>query len=175
MIDLIGTQDLTMVCGLVRPLVAADIAAVTALVAAAFSEADGRVPERYRPAAVGERLAGSLDSQRATRSRFLVAELDGQPVAVGGFSRESWCSCAWSLYMAAVRPDLQGRRLGSLLIQRRLDAIAAEHSGPGTVVVSSRHPGSFLRLGFHALRRMPHGPTLMVREFLGTAGGSVKP
>lgn len=168
--DVSGVQDLVAAGGLVRPLVAADIAALTAVVAAAFREADGRVPERYRPAAVAERLAASLNSNRTTRPRFLVAELDGQPVAVGGFSRESWCSCAWSLYMAAVRPDLQGRRIGGLLIQRRLDAIAAEHAGAGTVVVSSRHPGSFLRLGFHALRRMPHGPTLMVREFVGTGG-----
>lgn len=162
-----GVQDPMRMGALVRPLMAADISAVTALVAAAFSEEDGVVPERYRPAVVGERLATSLDSRRATRPRFLVAELDGAPVAVGGFSRESWCSCAWSLYMAAVRPELQGRRLGSLLIQRRLDVIAAEHAGPGTVLVSSRHPGSFLRLGFQALRRMPHGPTLMVREFVG--------
>lgn len=168
--DLVGMQDLMSAGLLVRPLVAADISAVTAVVAAAFREADGVVPERYRPAAVAERLAGSLNTRRATRARFLVAELGGEAVAVGGFSRESWCSCAWSLYMAAVRPDLQGRRLGSLLIQRRLDAIAAEHSGPGTVVVSSRHPGSFLRMGFQALRRMPHGPTLMVREFIGRAG-----
>lgn len=160
---------------LVRPLAATDVAAVTAIVSAAFREADGTVPERYRPAAVAERLGASFASQRVTRLRFLVAEMAGEPVAVGGFSRESWCSCAWSLYMAAVRPDLQGRRIGSLLIQRRLDAIAAEHAGPGTVVVSSRHPGSFLRMGFHALRRMPHGPTLMVREFVGTAAVSTKP
>lgn len=173
--DLTGMQDLLAAGGLVRPLAAADVSAITAIVAAAFREADGTVPERYRPAAVAERLGAGLNSRRVTRPRFLVAELAGEPVAVGGFSRESWCSCAWSLYMAAVRPDLQGRRLGSLLIQRRLDAIAAEHSGPGTVVVSSRHPGSFLRLGFHALRRMPHGPTLMVREFVGTAGASDKP
>lgn len=165
--DLAGVQDLMSAGAMVRPLVAADIAAVTAIVAAAFREPDGGVPERYRPAAVAERLSGGLNSTKVTRPRFLVAELGGEPVAVGGFSRESWCSCAWSLYMAAVRPDLQGRRLGSLLIQRRLDAIAAEHAGPGTVVVSSRHPGSFLRLGFQALRRMPHGPTLMVREFVG--------
>lgn len=168
--DLVGMQDLMSVGLLVRPLVAADISAVTAVVAAAFREADGGVPERYRPAAVAERLAGSLNTRRATRARFLVAELGGEAVAVGGFSRESWCSCAWSLYMAAVRPDLQGRRLGSLMIRRRLDAIADEHAGPGTVVVSSRHPGSFLRMGFQALRRMPHGPTLMVREFIGRAG-----
>ncbi|HTH16976.1 MAG TPA: GNAT family N-acetyltransferase [Magnetospirillum sp.] len=172
--DVTGIQDLVSLGGLVRPLAVADIGTVTAIVAAAFREADGTLPERYRPSAVAERLASGLGSRRATRSRFLVAELDGEPVAVGGFSRESWCSCAWSLYMAAVRPDLQGRRLGSLLIQRRLDAIAAEHCGPGTVVVSSRHPGSFLRLGFQALRRMPHGPTLMVREFEGTAA-SVTP
>lgn len=172
--DLTGMQDLASLGALVRPLMAADIGAVTAIVAAAFREADGTVPERYRPSAVAERLASGLENRRVTRPRFLVAELRGDVVAVGGFSRESWCSCAWSLYMAAVRPDLQGRRLGSLLIQRRLDAIAAEHAGPGTVVVSSRHPGSFLRLGFQALRRMPHGPTLMVREFVGT-GVSVTP
>lgn len=167
---MIAKQGWAAMGGLVRPLAAADIPAITAIVAAAFREADGSVPERYQPAAVAERLAGGLTSQRPTRARFLVAELAGEPVAVGGFSRESWCSCAWSLYMAAVRPDVQGRRLGSLLIQRRLDAIAAEHDGPGTVVVSSRRPGSYLRLGFHALRKMPHGPTLMVREFVGTAG-----
>lgn len=167
--ELSGMQDLMAAGALVRPLATADIIAVTAIVAAAFREADGAVPERYRPAAVAERLGASFNTQRVTRPRFIVAELGGEPVAVGGFSRESWCSCAWSLYMAAVRPDLQGRRLGSLLIQRRLDAIAAEHAGPGTVLVSSRHPGSFLRMGFQALRRMPHGPTLMVREFLGQA------
>ena len=156
------TQDLT-----VRPLIDGDIDAATAIIADAFREADGSLPERYSPPVIADRLAASVTAHRPSRSRFLVVEHLGKLAALGGYSKEAWSPCAWSLYMAAVRPDIQGRGLGRVLIQQRLKAIQQATIGTGMVLVSSRRPHSFLTLGFQALRKMPHGPTLMMREFGG--------
>ena len=156
------TQDLT-----VRPLIDGDIDAATAIIADAFREADGSLPERYSPPVIADRLAASVTAHRPSRSRFLVVEHLGKLAALGGYSKEAWSPCAWSLYMAAVRPDIQGRGLGRVLIQRRLNAIQQATIGTGMVLVSSRRPSSFASLGFQTLRKMPHGPTLMAWEFLG--------
>jgi GNAT superfamily N-acetyltransferase len=156
------TQDLT-----VRPLLAGDVEAATAIIAAAFREADGSLPERYSPPVIADRLAASVAAQRPSRSRFIVVEHLGKLAALGGYSKEAWSPCAWSLYMAAVRPDLQGHGLGRVLIQQRLKAIQQATIGIGMVLVSSRRPSSFESLGFQTLRKMPHGPTLMAWEFLG--------
>lgn len=152
----------------VRPLAAEDIDTATEIIAQAFREPDGGLPERYSPPVIGDRLAASLSSTRPSRSRFLVIDIAGRLAALGGFSKEAWSPCAWSLYLAAVRPDMQGRGLGRILIERRLAAIREATIGTAMVLVSSRHPGSFEKLGFQTLRKMPHGPTLMVREFPAT-------
>lgn len=154
----------------VRSLTAEDVDAATGIIAAAFRQADGDLPERYRPTVISERLHAGLTSQRPTRSRFLTVEWRHELVAVGGYSREAWSPIAWSLYLAAVRPDMQGNGLGHMMIQERLSIIQKSTSGAGMVLTSARRPHSYEVLGFQALRKMPHGPTLMLKEFVGQAG-----
>lgn len=153
---------------IIRPLATADVDTATAVIASAFRQADGTLPERYSPTVVKERLQTSLTSERPTRSRFLVMENDGLVIAVGGFSREAWSPIAWSLYLAAVHPDLQGNGLGHRMIEERVAVIERSTTGAGMVLTSARRPHSYEVLGFQALRKMPHGPTLMFKEFTGT-------
>ncbi len=119
---------------------------------------------------------GGLYQLMQYQRRFLVAEVDGQPVAVGGYGPSGYSRHAWALGPAATLPEYQGRGIGAALIQARFDAIGklAGESGKSAVLlhVSSKRPASWLRLGFRIIDEVD-GSTLLCRRLAAASSGSL--
>ena len=146
----------------IRPLAYAEISSAAALIAQGFAGPDG-IPERYWPHVIIPRLLAQW--QHATEPdapRYLVAELDGEIVGIGGYARSRSASSTWELLLGATLPAYQGRGIGHAMVLSRLAAIRAEAPGGGLVMVSTKRPARFLRYGFQAGPVNPDtGSTLM--------------
>ena len=142
----------------IRLLERKDLIDVAAVVASAFSSRAGIVPDRYKPSTIIQRLQWSLDGAgQAGVPTYLVAELDGEVVGVGGYAMARFGGATWELLLAATKPELQGRGIGHQLLLARWEAIRAEASpqGGGVVVVSTKNLQRFLRYAFHQGPRNP--------------------
>ncbi|NFV80042.1 GNAT family N-acetyltransferase [Magnetospirillum aberrantis] len=133
------------------------------VIAEAFVGPDGTAPERYSPCATIPKLAAAFeDPATFWTPRYLVAEVNGQVVAIGGYARSRAAGSTWELLLGATLPAYQGRGIGHALVLARWDAIRAEATDGGIVMVSTRRPARFLRYGFSAGPVNPDtGATLM--------------
>lgn len=97
---------------LLRPMRLSDVEAAERLTALALAQSDGRPPTREpaRAAAWRARTAALLDSDPGG---CWVADREGELVGVATSLRRE---TLWALSSYAVRPDLQGRGLGRLLL-----------------------------------------------------------
>lgn len=141
----------------IRPLERKDMLDVAAVVASAFADRKGIVPDRYQPIPIIQRLQWSLNGAGEPGvPRYLVAEVDGEVVGVGGYAVARFGGATWELLLAATKPELQGRGIGHQLLLARWDAIRAESPDEGgVVVVSTKNAPRFLRYGFHQGPRNP--------------------
>jgi putative acetyltransferase len=132
---------------LLRPELPSDLDAIRLVIEAAFGQP-------------GE--ADLVDALRLAARPFLsiVAESGGtivghiafSPVTIDGPPNSRGSSpVLLGLAPMAVRPDLQGRRIGSALIRSGLEA--AREIGAGAVVVLG-HPGYYPRFGFEVAARL---------------------
>lgn len=148
----------------IRPLALSDLLKAAFVVAEAFAGPGGVTPERYSLCATIMRLAASLDAPATPWTpRYLVADLDdGRIVAIGGYARSRAAGSTWELLLGATLPAYQGRGIGHALVLARLDAIRAEATDGGLVMVSTKRPARFIRYGFAAGPVNPDtGATLM--------------
>lgn len=141
----------------VRALTPADVMDAALMIAEAFTDRAGQVPDRYRPEAVLPALRWSLEAMpHLAAPRYLVAEVDGRIGGIGGYARSRSAAETWELLLAATRPDLQGRGIGHTLMLARWEAIRDEAPDGGLVQVSTKSPARFLRYGF---QRGPVNPS----------------
>lgn len=133
----------------IRTLTERDIPHAAVVVALAFTDDAGRIPERYLPLAIIDRLQWSLDAAgNPGAPRYLVAEVDGAVVAIGGYARSRFGGDTWELLLGATMPRFQGRGIGHALMLERWEAIRAEAPEGGLVVVSTKNVARFQRYGF---------------------------
>jgi GNAT superfamily N-acetyltransferase len=147
----------------IRPLAYPEISTACVLIAKAFSAKDGKVPERYQPHNIVPRLLMQWQGHKEPGCpQYLIAEVDGQIVAIGGYARSRFGASTWELLLGATLPAFQGRGIGHALVLARLEAIRSEAAGGGLVMVSTKRPARFLRYGFQAGPVNPEtGATLM--------------
>lgn len=142
----------------IRDEVPADHPAVAALIAAAFGRDD--------EARLVDRLRNGGDIEVA-----LVAEHDGRLVGHVVLSRMTAPPRTLGLAPVAVLPDLQGRGIGSTLIEAALARAAADDWAAVFVLGDPRYYGRF---GFDAALAAPYaspyaGPHLMALALPGSA------
>ena len=101
--------------GSVRPVVAADLAALRTVI-----DATGLFPSAW----LDEMAAGYLTST-ADGDAWLTADDGGRPVAVAYYAPEPMTDGTWNLRLIAVHPDHQGRGYGVALMRRLEDVLAA--------------------------------------------------
>lgn len=151
---------------IIRPLRHWDVPTLANIVQEAFGGA--HASSRYQAANVEERLISSLRGSWFGATVTLVAELDGEPVAMGQYSRSRWAAETWELMLDATRPDLQGQGISHQLVLARLVAIA--EAGGGHVIVSAKQYGRWERYGFiQGWRNQQTEAVVMWREVTSTA------
>lgn len=126
----------------IRPETAADIAAIEAVTVAAFLEAPHTDhTEQFIVAAL--RRSGQLTvSLVAEKSGAIVGHVAVSPVTIAG-EDVGW----YGLGPVSVVPDLQGKGIGSQLIEAALDQLRVLAAG-GCVVLGE--PSYYARFGFKA-------------------------
>lgn len=126
----------------IRPETTADIAAIEAVTVAAFLDAPHTDhTEQFIVAAL--RRSGQLTvSLVAEQSGAIVGHIAVSPVTIAG-EDVGW----YGLGPVSVVPDLQGKGIGSQLIEAALDQLRALAAG-GCVVLGD--PGYYARFGFKA-------------------------
>ena len=137
---------------LIRPLRHWDVPTLANIVQEAFGGA--HAPPRYQAHSIEDRLILSLKFPRFGIPVTLVAELDGEPVALGQYGPARWAAHTWELMLGATRQDLQGQGIGHQLALARLTAIA--EAGGGQVVVSTKNQTRWERYGFIKAWRNPN-------------------
>lgn len=100
--------------GTIRPVVAADTAALKAVV-----DATGLFPSNL----LDDMLAGYFDGE--TGGDVWLTVDDGGPLAVAYYAPERMAEGAWNLLIIAVHPDRQGQGHGAALIRHVKTALAA--------------------------------------------------
>lgn len=147
----------------IRPLARHELLHAAFLIAEAFVGPDGTAPERYSPCVTIPKLAAAFEDQATLWTpRYLVAEVNGQVVAIGGYARSRAAGSTWELLLGATLPAYQGRGIGHALVLARWAAIRAEATDGGIVMVSTKRPARFARYGFAAGPVNPDtGATLM--------------
>lgn len=118
---------------------------------------------------------GGLYQLMQYQRQFLVAVVDGQPVAIGGYGPSGYSRHAWALGPAATLPEYQGRGIGAALIRARFDAISEAMAVAGRsaalIHVSSKRPQSWERLGFQIIDQVD-GSSLLCRRLAAVSSVS---
>lgn len=118
---------------------------------------------------------GGLYQLMQYQRQFLVAVVDGKPVAMGGYGPSGYSRHAWALGPAATLPAHQGRGIGAALIKARIDAIGTAVAAAGGTAallhVSSKRPESWVRLGFQIVGEVD-GSSLLCRHLAVAAFSS---
>jgi len=110
---------------------------------------------------------------RDERRRFLVAERDGEAVAIAAYGPAGYSRHAWALGPAATLPTHRSMGIGSELIETRLsaiqEAVAASGMPAALVHVSSKRPHSWVRFGFRVIDEVD-GSSLLCRRLAVAEG-----
>lgn len=82
-----------------------------------------------------------------SKSSFIIAIIDDEVVGVGGYEKVRFASDTWVLFLLAVDEKHRNQGIGTALIKKRI-AIIERNNHYGRILVSTKHPKRFEKLGF---------------------------
>jgi ribosomal protein S18 acetylase RimI-like enzyme len=113
---------------------------------------DTNVPKFFAPSE-REQFAAFLD---VLPGPYFVAEHEAEVIGCAGFARNGDGSA--SLCWGMVRRAWHGRGVGTLLLERRLEAIREDHTIESVIMNTSQHTVAFFqKFGFQIERVIPDG------------------
>lgn len=137
---------------IVRPVVAADLAALRAVI-----DATGLFPSARLDGMAAGYLSGGEDGDA-----WLTVDDGEGPVAVAYYAPEPMTDGTWNLRLIAVRPDRQGRGYG-VALTRRIEAVLAARGARVLLVETSGLPAFARTRAFYRARG--YEAAARIREF----------